>query len=136
MSIRFEDYSIQVKAVMDEAAVKFLYEAAELLKGQTAQLTPVDTGQLKGSWAYKVDTGSMEAKIGSPIENGIWNELGTGEYAANDDGRKGGWAYQDEKGNWHYTKGKRPNHTLQKAYDAKKNSVKNRAKQLFGGMDD
>lgn len=134
MSVVFEDNSIAVKAAMNEKAEQLLYEAAEVIKSQAMQITPVATGQLKGSWDYKVDLGSMEAKVGSPLENAIWNELGTGEYAANGDGRQGGWAYQDEDGEWHFTRGKRPNHTLQKTFDVKKGPIINRAKQLFGEL--
>lgn len=134
MSIRFEDNSIEVKAEIEEKAIAFLYEASELLKGQTAQLTKVASGQLKGSWDYTVDTSEKIARVGSPEENAIWNELGTGEYAANGDGRQGGWRYQDENGEWHFTRGKKPQHTLQKSFDVKKNSIINRAKQLFGEL--
>lgn len=134
MSVQFQDFSIQVKDAIDEKAESFLYGSAELLSGQAAQITPVKTGQLKGSWDYKVDLDRKEARIGSPLENAIWNEFGTGEYAAHGDGRKGGWSYQDDSGEWHHTKGKRPNHTLQKTFDAKKNSIINFARQLFGEL--
>ena len=134
MSVEFQDFSVQVKEAVDEKVKTFLYESSELLKGQAVQITPVKTGQLKGSWDYKVDLTRKESKIGSPLENAIWNELGTGEYAANGDGRKGGWYYVDDDGNGHFTHGKRPNHTLQKTFDAKKNSIINFARQLFGEL--
>lgn len=134
MSVRINDYSLKVLQAIDDKAETFLYDCGELLKGQAAQITPVMTGQLKGSWEYKVDLGEKEVTVGSPLENAIWNELGTGEYAAEGNGRKGGWAYKDESGNWHFTKGKRPRHTLQKTFEVKKNSIINRAKQLFGEL--
>lgn len=134
MSVEFQDFSIQVKEALDDKVEQFLYGSAELIKGQAAQITPVKTGQLKGSWDYKVDLVKKEATIGSPLENAIWNEVGTGEYAANGDGRKGGWSYQDEEGNWHHTKGKHPNRTLHKTYTVKKNSIINYAKHLFGEL--
>lgn len=130
-NVEFQDFSIQVKAAIDENTEKFLYEAGELIKGQVVQITPVKTGQLKGSWDYKVDLGHDEVKIGSPSENAIWNEFGTGEYAAKGNGRKGGWRYQDDDGNWHFTRGKKAEHSLQKTFDAKKGSIINRAKQIF-----
>ena len=34
--------------------------------------------------------------------------IGTGEYALNGDGRKGGWVYKDDKGEFHFTFGKTP----------------------------
>lgn len=131
MAVKFEDYRIKVEAAMDDAIEAFLYEAAELLKGQAAQASPVKSGQLKGSWDYKVNSGNNEATIGSPLENAIWNEFGTGEHALHGDGRKGGWYYKDEKGNWHHTFGKKPRRTLQSAFNAKKASIIRRAEQIL-----
>lgn len=134
MAVQFQDFSIQVKEALDEKAIAFLYEVAAELKTQAARNSRVDTGQLKGSWNYNVDESTYEATIGSPLENAIWEEFGTGEYAANGDGRKGGWFYVDDKGNGHFTCGKTPNHTLQKAFDSKKNAIINRAKEMFGEL--
>ena len=60
------------------------------------------------------------------------NKYLTGEYAANGDGRKGGWRYKDDSGDWHFTRGKKPNRTLMRAFTAKKSAIINRAKQVFG----
>ena len=105
-----------------------------MIKTKVGQITPVKTGQLKGSWEYKVDTSAKEAKIGSPEENALWNEFGTGEHALHGDGRLGGWRYQDDKGNWHFTRGKKPRRSLYKAYTAKKGSIKKLAEQMFGEL--
>lgn len=67
--------------------------------------------------------GEMTATIGNPEENALWEELGTGEYAVNHDGRKGGWFYKDEKGEGHFTYGKKPMRMLQNAFVTKKNTV-------------
>lgn len=75
-NVQFQDFSMQVKAALEEAAVQFLHEAAGELASQTARNSPVDTGQLKNSWQYKVDENKLEATIGSPLENAIWNEFG------------------------------------------------------------
>lgn len=134
MSVEFHDFSLQVKNALADKEEAFLHEAAGEVKSQAAQISRVASGQLKGAWDYSVDMSREEAKIGSPLENAIWNELGTGEYAANGDGRKGGWAYQDENGKWHFTRGKKPNHTLQRSFDSKKAAIIARAKELFGGL--
>ena len=60
--------------------------------------------------------GQHEAIIGSSDQNAIWEEFGTGEHALQGNGRKGGWSYQDEKGDWHYTTGKKPSRAFFKAY--------------------
>ena len=123
MSVDFEDYSTQVKARLNEGIITGLYHAAAKIQSQAADNSRVATGQLRKSWDYIVNEGAYEATIGSPLENAIWEELGTGEYAAAGNGRKGGWSYQDDKGNWHHTRGKTPNHTLQRAFDRKKNTA-------------
>lgn len=131
MSVQFTDNSIQVKAAMDEAVGAFLEEAAFEVQTHTQRHTPVDTGQLKGSWATEVDVSKAEAKIGSPLENAIWTEMGTGEFALEGKGRKGGWRYQDDRGEWHFTKGKKPVRMLHNAFTAKKAAIIRRAEQIF-----
>lgn len=123
MSIEFNDYSMKVKAALEEAAIAFLHEAAGELTSQTQRNTPVDTGQLKNSWRYEVDEGELKATIGSPLENAIWTEFGTGEHALNGDGRKGGWVYKDAKGNWHRTIGKQPKRCFHNAYTKMKPKI-------------
>lgn len=134
MSVEFQDYSLQVKAALDDKALAFLEEAASEIESAARRNSRVDSGQLKGSWTHLVDESAGEATIGSPLENAIWEEFGTGEYAAKGDGRKGGWSYQDDAGDWHHTKGKKPNRTLQRAFDSKKAAIVNRAKQIFGEL--
>lgn len=134
VSVKFEDYSIKVKNAIADKVFSFLEEAASEIESETRRNSRVDTGQFKGSWAHTVDEADQTATIGSPLENAIWEEFGTGEYAAAGNGRKGGWSYQDDAGDWHHTKGKKPNHTLQRAFDSKKAVIKKRAEQLFGEL--
>lgn len=131
--VKFEDFSVQVKGAIDDAVMQYLHEAAGELVSQTARSSPVDTGELKNSWNYNIDEGKQEAKVGSPIENAIWNEFGTGEYALEGNGRKGGWSYKDDHGDWHYTKGKAPQRTFKKSYDALKPKLIKRAEQVLKG---
>ena len=132
-NVQFQDFSMQVKNALEEAAIQFLHEAAGELASQTARNSPVDTGQLKNSWQYKVDENKLEATIGSPLENAIWNEFGTGEYALNGDGRKGGWFYEDRKGEGHFTHGKHPQRTMHKAFTKLKPKIIKRAEQVLKG---
>lgn len=129
-NVEFQDFSIQVKAAIEKEAIAFLYGAAGELVGQIARATPVDTGQLKNSWQYKVDEDKLEATIGSPLENAIWNEYGTGEFAAHGDGRKGGWVYKDEDG-FHFTYGKKPNRTFGNVFNKLKPKIIKEAQERF-----
>lgn len=118
-----------------KAAIAFLHEAAGELEAQVKRNTAVDTGQLKASWSYVVDKDALEARVGSPLENAIWEEFGTGEYALEGNGRKTPWKYQDAKGNWHCTTGKRPRRALHKAYESLKNEIVKMARRKFGGIE-
>ena len=127
--VKFEDFSIQVKEAIGNKAIVFLEEAAAEIESAARRNSRVDTGQLKGSWGHQVDESDLKATVGSPLENAIWEEFGTGEYAVHGDGRKGGWYC-----NGHFTYGKTPNHTLQRAFDSKKKAVEHRAKKIFGEL--
>ena len=134
MAVEFQNFSIQVTEALEEKAVQFLEEAASEIESAAKRGSRVDSGQLKGSWNHQVDESAKEAKVGSPLENAIWEEFGTGEYALHGDGRRGGWTYQDDKGDWHHTMGKTPNRTLHNAFESKKAKIINRAKQIFKGL--
>lgn len=134
MAVQFTDNSAQVKAALDDAVIAYLYEAGGELEAQVKRNSRVGTGQLKNSWTYRVDESKGETTVGSPLENAIWEEFGTGEYAVNGDGRKGGWWYQDEKdGTWHHTYGKTPHRAFKRAFDSLKTALIKRAQQVIGG---
>ena len=128
--IEFKDNRLVVKNALEDAIGKYLIEASGELVSQTARSSPVDTGQLKNSWAANIDENKMEATIGSPLENAIWNEFGTGEFALNGDGRQGGWVYKDEDG-FHFTRGKAPNRTLYTAFKKLKPKLIKRAEEVL-----
>ena len=134
MPVKFEDNSIRVKAELNAKTLAWLYEAAGELEAQTKRNTRVDTGQLKNSWNYTVDESTGEATIGSPLENAIWEEFGTGQYALHGDGRKTAWAYKDREGNWHKTVGKKPNRTLEKSFTSLKLKLKSMLERVLKGM--
>ena len=133
MSVQFTDNSAAVKAALDDAVKAYLYEAGGEIEAQVKRNSRVGTGQLKNSWAYKVDESKGECTIGSPLENAIWEEFGTGEYALHGDGRKGGWFYQDDKGVWHHTYGKTPHRAFQRAFNSLKNALISRAEEVLKG---
>lgn len=133
MSVEFEDFSVEVKAELESKAIAFLHDAAGELRSRTQKNSRVDTGQTKGSYDYKVDTGDLKATIGSNLENAIWEEFGTGEYALHGDGRKGGWVYQNPKGEFYSTKGKTPNRPMYNAFTALKNKIIRMAEDKFKG---
>lgn len=92
MAVTFEDNSIRVKGAISDACKAWLEEAAGELEAQTKRnQTRVDTGATKNAWTHKVIS-NTEAVVGNPLENAIWEEYGTGDYALQ--GGKGGyWVY-------------------------------------------
>lgn len=135
MAVKFEDYRIQVKAKMNDAVSQFLEEAAAEVESQTKRnQTRVDTGQTKGGWTHVVDESKSEAVVGNPLENAIWEEFGTGEFALEGNGRKGGWFYVDAKGEGHFTRGKTPLRALHKAFESCKAMIKRRAEEIMKGL--
>lgn len=129
----FKNNIAQVVDLLEEQAIKFLYEAGGELQAQVQRNTRVDTGQLKNSWKHVVDERDLKVVVGSPLQNAIWEEFGTGEYAVNGDGRKNAWSYQDVKGEWHTTKGKKPSRALTNAYNKTKPLLEKRLEAMMKG---
>lgn len=125
MTVRFNDYSVEVITKLNDIAQASLEEASGELESQIKRNTAVASGQTKGSWQHRLKRSGDKhtATIGSPLQNAIWEEFGTGEYALNGDGRKGGWSYQDERGEWHFTRGKHPRRPAHTAYTAMKKAI-------------
>ena len=92
----FVDNSAACKKAIKEAQEKWLYAVGELLVSAIRPLIPVYTSNLKTSLDYKVDIDKMEVTIGVGEEYAIYVEFGTGEFAENGQGRKGGWTYVDK----------------------------------------
>lgn len=147
--IIFEDYSIQVRAAIYGRINSALEAAAGEVESQAkrnSKVGRVNGGKTKNSFQHKVDDSKNIAYIGSNDENAIWEEFGTGEYALEGKGRKGGWyipigaggisqavvdaygmkvVYGKNGKKYAYTKGKKPKRALYKAFQENKESVKN-----------
>lgn len=121
--VQFKDFSVEVNGKINEALIAALYEAAGEVVLQTARNSRVDTEQTKGSFEYVVDEEKLESTVGSPLENAIWEEFGTGIQALNGDGRKTAWHYKDKKCNWHTTTGKKGTRAFFRAFQKLKNPI-------------
>lgn len=109
MSVEFKNNKAYVEKHIDEACLRALERIGMQAVGYAMNLCPVDTGDLRNSIDHRVvenDEHSYAAcYIGTPKEYGIYVELGTGMYYPG--GRKEPWAYQDGKGEWHFTHGQK-----------------------------
>ena len=134
MAVKFEDNTIKVINAMNAKINAVLEECAGELESAAKRNTRIDTGQTEGGWKHHVDDEKHEATIGNTEENSIWEEFGTGEYALEGNGRKGGWTYVDEEGKGHFTRGKKPSRAFWHAYTSLKTPIQNRIKDCLKGL--
>lgn len=137
MPLEFEDNRVKIKEAIDDSIIAFLHDAGGELVSKIGRNSRKDQGQTRGSYKYQINESKGECQIGSNIENAIWEEFGTGEYALHGDGRKGGWYIPEEKLSskakskmkkvvgkngkiYYFTKGKTPNRPMQRAFDSLK----------------
>ena len=133
-NVKFEDFSIKVKEAIASNINVVLEDCAGELTSQVKRNSRVDTGKTSNSFRYVVDDEKHVATIGSDEENSIWEEFGTGEHALEGNGRKGGWSYKDEKGQWHFTHGKKPSRAFWNAYIIMKSKIINRIQNSLKGL--
>ncbi len=134
-NVEFTDNSVHVKDEISDAVRAWLHEVGNEITSQTQRNTRVDTGELKSSWKNVVDENKHIATIGSPLQNAIWEEFGTGQYALNNDGRKTPWSYKDRNGQWHHTVGKKPQRALYKAFEKTRSKAQKALEKKLKEMD-
>lgn len=114
-SVEITDNSKEVSAALQAALLRGLEKCGLVAEGYAKKLCPVDIGNLRNSITHVLDEDEPAAYVGTNSEYAAYVELGTGKYAEGGGGRPTGWAYQDAKGNWHYTHGQRPQPYLKPA---------------------
>lgn len=128
----FKDNSMEGKERLKNAATKWLLQACILVEGQAVLLAPVATSRLKQSIDYIVDDDELVGYVGTNVDYAIYVEFGTGEFAENGNGRKGGWMYKDPSGEWFFTWGIEPQPYLRPAFRQTKGQIEALAKSIFG----
>ena len=122
--MKFVDNSEAVKRELERAAIRGLIKASMLVEGQAVLLAPVDKGGLRDSIGYKVDESELVAYIGTNCEYAIYVEFGTGEFAENGNGRKGGWVYKTPNGEVRFTYGMPPQPYLRPAFRKNQKAIR------------
>lgn len=127
--VKFIDNTGQALDAIEQATLRAMKSAVLTVEGQAKLLTPVDTGALRDSMTHEVErnAGEITGKVGSSLDYAIYHEFGTGEFAENGNGRKGGWGYEDGNGDTQFTMGTKPKKMLRTAI----RKTKPRVKQLF-----
>ena len=75
-----EWYGDKVIQNVEQAIDLALTASALLVEGQAKALCPVDTGNLRNSITHEVE--KKEARVGTNVSYGIYQELGTSKMAA------------------------------------------------------
>lgn len=93
--------------------------ACALVEATAKTKAPKDTGQLRNSIKSKVEAGGGEIVgiVYTPLEYAPYIEYGTGLFAESGGRTDVPWNYQDDKGNWHKTRGQKPQPFLRPALD-------------------
>lgn len=135
--VKFENFTDEVTAGLENNIIAWLEETTAELASQTAMRTKRGgqyTAQIADKWTNLVDRENYKGYVGNPLEHAIWEELGTGEYALNDDGRKGGWVYYDPlKDEFYRTYGRPPRRCLHHAMTQNEPAIMNRLTEIFRG---
>lgn len=105
---------------------KQMGKACALVERTAKQTAPKDKGALRNSIQYnvKIKGDNIVGTIFTPLYYAPYVEFGTGLFAE-DEGRKDvPWCYQDDEGNWHTTRGQRPQPFLRPALNDNKAKIK------------
>lgn len=104
-SMALIDNTERVKAAIEQGIINGLTGIGMTMERYAKEKCPVDTGDLRRSITFAVDTEERRVTCGTNKEYAPYVELGTGVYYAG--GRQDAWYYQDAKGNWHRTNGQK-----------------------------
>lgn len=127
-SVKFEDFSDEVKDAMESEIIAWLHEAGGALVKATVNNTPSSTwhSEIVKKWEYKVDEQNLEATVGNPFEQSLWVEFGTGEWSISPKGGRSGY--------WVYVKDSRNGLTRNYAYKGGKQYTLEEAKKIVAMM--
>ena len=134
------EISLNIKKLIAEtlpqAVITALNDACQDIENRAVDNCSFDDGTLRASITHRVEQsdGMFTGYIGSNVEYAPYIHEGTGLYAKEGKGRKSvPWVYQDGKGEYHSTKGQKPNPFLQKAVDESMDDI---LKRFEGCLDD
>lgn len=138
MSVEIEglDSVLDVLTEMADAQElkKAMGKACAFVEGEAKKKAPKDNGELRRSIESSVNGsgGDIVGVVSTPLEYAPYVEFGTGLFAEDGDGRKDvPWCYQDEKGEWHSTRGQKPKPFLRPALHENRENI---LRILKGGL--
>lgn len=127
--IRFENLDGVVEAIEDLEEVPGIYsalgQACALVERSAKQKAPKDTGALRRSITSKVEemNGELVGVVFTPLEYAPYIEYGTGLFAEEGGRKEVPWWYQDDKGEWHSTRGQKPQSFMRPALNENREQI-------------
>lgn len=108
-------------------------QACAAVEASAKKKAPKDSGALRRSIASKVEAegGNIQGVVYTALDYAPYVEYGTGLFAESDGRTDVPWVYQDDEGNWHSTKGQKPQPFLRPALNENRKTV---VKILGGGI--
>jgi HK97 gp10 family phage protein len=138
MSVKIEGLDDVLDAITDIAdgqeLKKAMGKACALVEGEARKNAPKGDGTLRNSIESSVENsgGDIVGVVSTPLEYAPYVEFGTGLFAEDGGGRQDvPWHYQDEKGEWHTTKGQNPHPFLRPALQENRENI---LRILKGGL--
>ena len=118
-----DELIVKLNNMADESKIQQQLGIACALVERSAKMkAPKDTGALRRSITSKV--AGLTGIVFTPLEYAIYQEFGTGLFAENGAGRKDvPWNYQDDKGEWHSTRGQKPQPFMRPALNENRTEI-------------
>ena len=118
-----DELIVKLNNMADESKIQQQLGIACALVERSAKMkAPKDTGALRRSITSKVD--GLTGIVFTPLEYAPYVEYGTGLFAENGAGRKDvPWNYQDDKGEWHSTRGQKPQPFMRPALNENRTEI-------------
>lgn len=118
-----DELIVKLNNMADESKIQQQLGIACALVERSAKMkAPKDTGALRRSITSKVD--GLTGIVFTPLEYSSYVEYGTGLFAENGAGRKDvPWNYQDDKGEWHSTRGQKPQPFMRPALNENRTEI-------------
>ena len=118
-----DELIVKLNNMTDESKIQQQLGLACALVERSAKMkAPKDTGALRRSITSKVD--GLTGIVFTPLEYASYQEFGTGLFAENGNGRKDvPWNYQDDKGEWHSTRGQKPQPFMRPALNENRTEI-------------
>lgn len=124
---KFIDNSDEIKRNIKAISEKAMLSACLVVEASAKSNAKVGSGELRDTITHNISqqNDQLIGQVGSPAMYAPYVEFGTGEFAENGNGRKGGWTYRTPAGEFYFTFGMKPDPFLRPAFRDNKENIKN-----------